>query len=162
MTLPETLRKSNSPEYTLWKKIKARCAGYEERNYKYYTLKGIKVCERWLNSFDNFVADMGERPSAKHSLDRINNDGDYAPENCRWATDSQQNQNVGLRNSNKTGFRGVRERYKNKYQVEVGYDKQKVWVGVFDDPEEAASAYDSVVIQLFGEHAATNFGGAQR
>lgn len=59
----------------------------------YYTSRGITICERWIGSFENFLADMGPRPSLAHTLDRINNDGNYEPHNCRWATMAEQNAN---------------------------------------------------------------------
>ena len=79
--------------YKIWTGMLERCRGVGgRRNRKYYLDKGIKVCERW-HSFDNFVADMGDRPSPEHSIDRIDSNGDYAPANCRWATDTEQNRN---------------------------------------------------------------------
>lgn len=82
-----------TPEYTAWRSMKTRCLDPNTHYYKTYGGRGIKICKRWLNSYENFLADMGRRPSPQHSLDRINNDGDYKPSNCRWATKSQQSQN---------------------------------------------------------------------
>jgi hypothetical protein len=70
-----------------------RCRNPNDKKYEDYGGRGISVCERWENSFADFLADMGERPSEKHTLDRINNDGNYEPGNCRWATSKQQNNN---------------------------------------------------------------------
>lgn len=80
-----------SPEYQIWKGIKKRCSlnGHHLR----YAGRGITMCERW-NDFSAFLADMGHRPSPQHSIDRINNDGNYEPGNCRWATWSQQLRNT--------------------------------------------------------------------
>lgn len=82
-----------TPEYSAWQSMKARCTYPYEHNTKYYISRNIKVCDRWLNSFENFLADMGSRPSKLHSIDRINNDGNYEPGNCRWATAHEQRMN---------------------------------------------------------------------
>lgn len=94
-------RLSRTPEYHAWNAMIHRCTNEKYNNYKYYGGRGIKVCKKWNNSFENFLADMGKRPSSKHSLDRINNDGNYEPSNCRWATKKQQMSNQ-QRTSKKT------------------------------------------------------------
>ncbi len=85
-------RSQLTPTYRSWHAMRQRCRDPQVRNYRYYGGRGIAVCERWSNSFQNFLADMGERPMGS-SIDRINNDGNYEPSNCRWATASEQNRN---------------------------------------------------------------------
>jgi hypothetical protein len=77
-------------EYTAWLGMKQRCYDPNVRCFARYGGRGINVCDRWLHSFSAFLADMGRRPSPSHSLDRIDNDGDYEPGNCRWATHAEQ------------------------------------------------------------------------
>jgi hypothetical protein len=83
-----------TPEHNAWVRMRQRCYNENRDNYRYYGGRGITVCERWRSSFENFFADMGPRPSPAHSIDRINNDGDYEPSNCRWATRSEQMKNT--------------------------------------------------------------------
>lgn len=88
--------KKNNPElYKTWQLMKNRCYNKNCKKYSYYGGRGIKVCTRWLgpNGFNNFFKDMGEKPSKNHSLDRIDTNGDYCPENCQWATWEEQENN---------------------------------------------------------------------
>lgn len=86
--------KTNTSEFNIWNAMKDRCFNTNNHAYKYYGGRGITVCDRWKDSFENFLEDMGERPSKKHSIDRFpNNNGNYEPGNCRWATMIQQGRN---------------------------------------------------------------------
>lgn len=81
-------------EYRAWRKMKERCYDPKNVRYEHYMKKGIIVCDHWLHSFENFFADMGERPSANHSIGRIHNDKNYEPSNCEWQTREQQANNM--------------------------------------------------------------------
>lgn len=83
---------SKTATYRAWEDMNARCNRPTHKNFSSYAGRGITVCQRWQN-FQNFLEDMGERPNARLSLDRENNDGNYEPSNCRWATKSQQMSN---------------------------------------------------------------------
>lgn len=84
---------SKSVEYKTWQAMKARCTNSKNKSYIDYGARGIKVCDRWLESFENFYSDMGDKPAGDYSLDRVDNDLDYSPDNCRWATRDEQNRN---------------------------------------------------------------------
>ena len=84
---------TGTPEYRAWLHMKDRCFNPNNKQYLDWGGRGITVCDRWKNSFENFFADMGLKPTPKHSIDRIDNDGDYCPDNCRWSTSKDQNNN---------------------------------------------------------------------
>lgn len=109
-----------STEYSTWAAMRKRCLNPNDSAYPDYGGRGIKVCERWVNSFENFLEDMGRRPSSKHTLDRFpNNDGDYEKSNCRWATMKEQC-------------------YNRRSNVHINYNGEtkalKEWAEVFDVP----------------------------
>ena|SRR3990167_7218474 len=84
----KTRTKSRPLEYDIWAAMKARCNRKNHKFYSYYGGRGIKVCPKWNNDYRQFLSDMGVRPSKGLLLDRINNDGNYEPSNCRWTTPS--------------------------------------------------------------------------
>jgi hypothetical protein len=89
----QSKRGTHHAEYAAWLSMKRRCLLPTVKEYSRYGGRGIRVCSAWLESFVTFLSDMGPRPSPQHSLDRVNNDGNYEPSNCRWATRSEQGRN---------------------------------------------------------------------
>lgn len=84
---------SSRPEFFIWATMKARCYNPNTKRYSRYGGRGIKVCNRWLHSFPNFLEDMGSRPSSRYSIERKDNDKGYEPGNCIWATMKEQANN---------------------------------------------------------------------
>lgn len=99
---------SRTPEYRVWQTMRLRCTEPNNPAWADYGGRGITVCERWLNSPQAFVDDMGPKPSPKHEIDRIDNDAGYSPDNCRWATRSENDRN--RRSTAWIEFRGERRR----------------------------------------------------
>lgn len=141
----KSLYMSKTSEYRAWQNIKYRCYNESYQHYKRYGGRGIKVCERWKNSFENFYKDMGTKPSPEHSIDRKDNNGDYCPENCKWATKHEQLTNK----VNSSKYIGVRK-YKTKYQSRITKDQITIHLGTFDTELEAAKVYDDKCEELYG------------
>jgi len=96
---------SKTSEYHIWLGMIQRCHNPDNHAFKWYGARGIKVCDRWRYSFENFFEDMGKKPSDKYTIDRIDNDGDYCPENCKWVTRKEQANNT--RSNSRHEFNGV-------------------------------------------------------
>ena len=131
--------KSKTVEHNTWLQIKHRCRNKNNKRWMDYGGRGINVCERWLNSFEDFYADMGDKPSPEYSIDRIDNNKDYSPDNCRWATPLQQTNNQRIHKTNKTGIGGVSKYRGKKWLVRIGYD----YLGYFDNFFDACCARKS-------------------
>lgn len=91
---------NRAPEYRSWAHMKDRCYNPNDKRYEDYGGRGITVCDKWRNNYEAFAQDMGRKPSPRHSIDRIDNDGNYEPGNCRWATPAEQRINQRPRRSN--------------------------------------------------------------
>lgn len=117
---------TGTTEHTIWKSMRRRCSDPSVPEYKNYGGRGIKVCSRWDNSFLTFYHDMGARPEGL-TLDRINNNGDYEPSNCRWATRVEQCITRRKTVLNKSGFKGVSyDRSKDRWVATMAYNGKKV------------------------------------
>jgi len=114
-----------SPTWRSWWGMRARCLFASATNYKRYGGAGIKVCDRWQDSFVNFLEDMGERPEGK-TLDRLDAKGDYEPDNCRWATYSEQNRH----RRHEIEFEGVVHSIR-EWAALVGVKERTLWMRLF-------------------------------
>jgi len=106
MGAKQTHGKTGTKVYRAWKAMRSRCLNPNAGNFEDYGGRGITVCDRWVDSFENFYADMGDPPSWEYSLDRINCEGNYTPSNCRWADYETQCNNK--RSSHFVEFKGVK------------------------------------------------------
>jgi hypothetical protein len=140
---------TGTPTFKSWDTMIQRCNNRKTGNYKRYGKKGITVCDRWLK-FENFFADMGERPEGK-SIDRINSYGNYESSNCRWATPAEQSRNTRLSRRNKTGAKGVHwDKRRQKYCVQIAVKRNPIYIGRFDKLEAAVQARKDAELKYWG------------
>lgn len=146
-------RGARTGEYRIWSLMLRRTRATSGHEFFYYRSRGITVCERW-QKFENFLADMGPRPTPSHSIDRINNDGNYEPGNCRWATLSQQNRNTRMLARNTSGLRGVSwSKAAGKWRAQIKVNGNVRHLGTFGDAQSAAEAYRFAVAEVAAAEA---------
>lgn len=147
-SLKHGLRKH--PLYPTWCAMKARCSNPNHEDYHNYGGRGITVCDRWINSFENFYEDMGERPEGM-SLDRIDVNGNYCKDNCRWASKSVQTFNQRTLLTNTSGRTGVTYRKEtDKWRAIITYNKHRFNLGTFETFEEAVAAREAAELKYYG------------
>ena len=122
--------------------MKRRCTALKAKHYKDYGGRGITVCAEWLDDFNAFWCDMGPTWEEGLTLDRENNDGNYEPSNCRWASYQIQANNRRMFSNNKTGVTGVYVKNNGKYGASVTINRQRYYLGTFNDVDEASKAID--------------------
>lgn len=139
--------------YKAWFDMKKRCIDINSKAYEYYGGRGIKVCDRWLK-VENFIEDMFPTFQEGLSLDRIDNNKGYSPDNCRWATKETQSRNTRkIRKNNTSGYRGVSYfKRDNKWKSQIQIQYKIIRLGTFDTSLEAAKAYDQYIIENNLEH----------
>ena len=121
--------------------MRKRCLNSNDASYENYGGRGIKVCNEWLNSFEAFYADVGKAPSAKHTLDRIDVNGNYEPSNVRWTTQQVQTINQRIGKNNPHGYKGVYWHEPLKQWVaKIGVNNKLVHLGYYDNKENAIAA----------------------
>lgn len=133
--------KVNSRTYRIWKGMRNRCNNKNNKDYKYYGGRGIKIDSCW-NNFMNFLRDMGQAPE-NMTLDRVNNDKDYCKNNCKWSTRKEQANNRRTRGSSR--FNGVSKKG-NKWIAQATVEGKSKYIGMFRYEEDAAKAYNEYVI----------------
>lgn len=140
-----------SPTYQSYSSMKKRCCDPLQSSYENYGAKGIDVCQSWLDSFENFLLDMGERPEGM-SLDRIDGDRGYSKDNCRWADLSLQAYNQKQASNNTSGRTGVyfREDRTKQWQASIGVKGKLISLGSFIDYEEACNAREQAELEYYG------------
>ena len=137
--------------YTIWVEIKNRTLNPKNKSYNDYGGRGITICEEWKNdfmSFYNWALSNGYEENKGLSIDRIDNDGNYCPENCRWVTQTIQSRNQRIPKNNTSGYKGVSyAKDRNKYVSYICVNRKQVRLGYFQTPEDGAIAYNNYIIE---------------
>ena len=147
----KTHGKRHTRLYKIWINIKARVLNPKNKRYNDYGGRGINICDEWKNdfmSFYNWAMSNGYEENKGLSIDRIDNDGNYEPSNCRWTTPNIQARNQRIRKDNTSGFKGVYFRKdNNNFRVIITVNKKRIHLGSFPTAVEGAIAYNNYIIE---------------
>jgi hypothetical protein len=147
-----THNKTYTPEFNVWQKMVDRCRNINNIGYNGYGGRGIRVCDRWKEKFINFLEDMGPKPTNKHTIERKNNEGDYEPSNCRWATRREQARNRRPQRQKEIKEVGV-FRVRNKFRAIIGIKgNSATHLGYFNTLDEAIIARESAKIKYWSRN----------
>ena len=142
---------SRSPEYDAWHNIKERCYNKDNIAFANYGGRGITMCDRWLECLNSFINDVGKRPSPKHSIDRIDTNGNYEPSNIRWTTREVQARNTRVRKDSISGHKGVYfDKTRNKWVCYIFINKKHKEIGRFDTLEDAIATRKAAELKYWG------------
>jgi hypothetical protein len=136
--------------YNIWKTMKDRTLNPKHKAYIRYGGRGITICEKWLDvrNFYDWAMSNGYEENKGLSIDRIDNDGNYEPNNCRWTTKTIQSRNQRIRKDNTSGYKGVHfDKKLGKYRAKISINKKRIYLGYFTTPEEGAIAYNNYIIE---------------
>ncbi len=149
--------KTNTVEYRAWSSMKARCYDVNHEAYHNYGGRGIAVCDRWLNSFEYFLEDMGERPSSEYSLNRIDVEKGYCLDNCEWATEAKQSRDKRKSKNKSSKYKGVSfSKKEGKFKGYCMVGGIYYHLGYSDSDEYLACKYDEKIIELTNSSSGGN------
>ena len=142
---------SNTKLYKVWGRIKSRTSNTKDRFYRDYGGRGITICEEWKNdfmSFYNWAMENGYEENKGLSIDRIDNDGNYEPSNCRWTTQTIQTRNQRMPKNNTSGYKGVSyNKRRGDYRTQIMVNLKSIHLGYFKTAVEGAIAYNNYIIE---------------
>ncbi len=144
-----THKMTNTPTYRSYRAMLNRCKNPSYKNFKYWGGKGVKVCDRWLESFENFLEDMGERPKGT-SINRVQGAMVYSKETCKWDDRSTQSFEQSKYRNNTSGVTGVSENRHGSFIARISVNNKQIHLGSFSSLEEATKARQDAEIKYYG------------
>ena len=137
------------PIYICWSNMVQRCTNVKNSHYEYYMKRGITVCAEWLN-FSRFMSDMLDGYSDNMQIDRIDNNGNYCKENCRWVTRNINQANKRYLNKKSSLPRGVTHHSKNRYKASIVIGKKRYYISLHSEISSAEKAFNTVHMEWYG------------